>query len=201
VTSGRPEDAPPTVGERLLGPLRRYIAVLVVGALLLAIAPRLLHGSAERARNDPLPSLGVGALGALGYVLALIAIVVVTVFASIVLGLLGLGSLVAALGLGALLASAGLTFAFVLVVAFVADVILGLVTGRLLWRSGPQTPTRGAFGALALGVAVVVVLTSIPILGGLLRFLVVLVGLGALLLALRRRRAAAPTPAPTATAG
>jgi hypothetical protein len=186
VTTG-PEERPPTAGERILAALRRYLAILAVGALLLWLVPRLLQGSATLVRKRPLPSLGVGGLGAVGFVVLLVVLILAGVLISIILGLLGLGSLVAALGTGTLLAAAVLTFAFVLVVVFLADVVVGMAAGGLLLRS-ERGPSRARdFGALALGVALVVVLTAIPVIGGLLKLLIVLVGLGALVLLARHR--------------
>jgi len=157
VTSGRPEAAaPPTAGDRVLGAVRRYLAILLVGALLLWLAPRLLRSSAGQARARPLPSLGVGALGAIDYGLLIIAIILVAVFVSIGLGFLGFASLVSTLGFGALLAMAALTFALVLVIVFIADAIVGIAAASLLWRSESGLTWARSFVALALGVAVVV---------------------------------------------
>ena len=194
VSSGRPEAGPPSFGDRVLGAVRRYVAVLAVGALLLWLAPRLLRGSAVQARAGPLPSLGVGALGALGYVVLVIVILLAAVLLAIVVGLLGLGSLAATIGIAALLAIAVVTFGFAIVTAFIADAIVGLVAGGLLWRSNDDGARGRDIAALALGVALIVIVTAIPILGGIIKLLVVLVGLGALLLAFRRRR----TPEATA---
>jgi hypothetical protein len=193
VSSGRPEAGPPSSGDRLLGAVRRYIAIVAVGALLLWLAPRVLRGPAVHARTKPLPSLGVGALGAIGYVALVVVIVLAAVLLSIVLGLLGLDSLVATLGVGALLALALVTFAFAVVIAFIADAIVGLVAGSLVWRSNNGGGRGRSIGALALGVALVVIATAIPILGDIIKLLVVLVGLGALLMALRPRHSPEPT--------
>ncbi|MDQ4144440.1 MAG: hypothetical protein M3198_11975, partial [Actinomycetota bacterium] len=113
------------------------------------------------------------------------------VLISVILGLLGFGSLVAAIGFAAILAAAGVTFALVLITAFVADAVVGLAAGRLLLRSEDEPSRAQSFAALALGVALVVILTSIPVLGAVVKVLVLLVGLGAVVLALRRRRAGA----------
>ncbi len=194
VTSGSPEPeaGPPSIGDRVLGVVRRYLAILVVGALLLWLAPRLLQAPAARARTSPLPSLGVGFLGVIGYILGVLAIILVAVLLSIVFGLLGFGSLVATLGSGALLVIAVLTFAFALVIAFVGDAIVGLAAGGLLLRSGEGATRVRSLAAMAIGLAVVVILTAIPVIGGILELLVVLIAVGALLLVARRRREPAP---------
>jgi hypothetical protein len=78
-----------------------------------------------------------------------------------------------------------------MVVAFIADAIAGIATGRL-FSSWDRPASRGHdLRALALGAAIVVILTAIPFIGGAVKLLVVLVGLGAILLRGRRRPAAA----------
>jgi hypothetical protein len=59
---------------------------------------------------------------------------------------------------------------------------------------GSRSPAR-RWPALALGILVVVILTSLPVVGGWLAFLVVLLGLGAALLALWASRRRAPESA------
>jgi hypothetical protein len=64
---------------------------------------------------------------------------------------------------------------------------VGLGLGRLLFR-GPRHSFLKAFVALVIGVVVVVLLSAIPVAGGWLEALLVLLGLGALLLLLFSRR-------------
>jgi cytoskeletal protein CcmA (bactofilin family) len=177
----------PTLADRLLGGLRRYVSLLVVGALLLWLLPRMLRGAAEAARGRSLVSLGVGVLGFIGVIVGLVLVILATVLVAVVLGLLGLGSLTGVTVFGGILVAAIIVFLFVLAVAFAAQATVGLALGRLLIRSDGRS-FLGWFGALALGLLVVVVVTSIPVVGGFLNALVVLLGLGALVLAMRRGR-------------
>jgi hypothetical protein len=94
---------------------------------------------------------------------------------------------------GGLLAAAIVAFLFVIAVAFAAQATVGLALGRLLLRGeGRSFPSW--LGALAIGVLVVVLVAAIPVAGGWLEALLVLLGLGALLLAARpaRRRLGEP---------
>jgi hypothetical protein len=171
----------PTLADRAVDVARRYVSILAVGALLLWLLPRLLRGAAEAARERALLSLGVGLLGFIGVVVALVLLILVTVLVAIVLALAGLGSLTGMTVFGGLLVGAVLVFLLVLVVAFAAPATVGLALGRLLLRGQDRSyPKR--LGALALGVLVVVLAAAIPLLGGFLEALVVLLGLGALLL-------------------
>lgn len=186
------EEQEPTVADRGVDALRRYVSILVVGLLLLWLLPRLLPGAADVARRRPLPSLGVGVLGIVGVVVGLILLLLVTILVAVVLGLLTLGSLIGITVFAGLLLGAIVVFLFVLAISFVAQAVVGLALGRLVLR-GEGRSYGSAAGALALGVLVVVVLAAIPVVGGWIGAVVVLVGLGALLLMARgRRREAAP---------
>lgn len=188
VSIPEPQEVRPTTADRVAGAVRRYIALLAVGTLTLWLASWIMRASAERVRTRPLMSLGVGIVGLVGLVVAVIALIVAVVLVSIPLGLLGLGSLVGVL-VGALIVTVVVViFAFVFIVAFGAHALVGLTLGRL--AIGTEG-FLGSFGALALGLVVVVLLTTLPVLGGWLGFVIVLLGLGALLLGLRRRRRAA----------
>jgi hypothetical protein len=174
--------------------VRRFASLLLVGLLLLWLLPLAFRRAADAVRRRPLPSFGVGILVFIGVIVALVLVILVTVLVAIVLGLLGLGSLTAVTVFGGILLAALVVFLFVLAVAFAAPATVGLALGRLLFR-GEGRSFGSAFGALAIGVAVIVVLTAIPVVGGFLEALVVLLGLGALLLALvpgRRRLAEQP---------
>jgi len=187
VSVRQPEEQPPTLAERALDRLRRYLSILVVGALLLWLAPRMLQGAAESVRRRPLASFGTGILAVVGVVVVLLVLVLVTVLVAVVLGLLGLGSLTGATAFGGTLAAGIIAFLFFLAVAFGAQTAVGLALGRLLFGEDARSFVRG-FGGLALGVLVVVLLSAIPVVGGWLEALLVLLGLGALVLALPRRR-------------
>jgi cytoskeletal protein CcmA (bactofilin family) len=195
VNIGQPEEKQePTLADRALDTLRRYVSILVIGVLLLWLLPRVIRGAADAARGRPLVSFGVGILGFIGVIVALVLVVLVTVLVAIVLGLLGLGSLTGVTVFGGILVAAIIVFLFVLAVAFAAPATVGLALGRLLFR-GEGRSFLGGLGALAFGVLVVVLVAVIPVAGGWLEALLVLLGLGALLLIARpgRRRVDRPT--------
>lgn len=192
VTVGEQEE-PPTVAEQIFAAVRRYAAVLLFGALLLWLAPALLQGAASRLRQQPLPSLAVGLLEMVGFVVTVVVAIAVAVLVAVVLGLLGLGSLVATTILANLLVVGALCLAFAVAVVFVADAVAGLTLGRLVSARAATAPRTHQLAFMALGLVPVVVLTALPVVGGWVRLLVVLFGLGALLLAARtaaRRRPA-----------
>jgi cytoskeletal protein CcmA (bactofilin family) len=183
----QPEEAPaPTLADRAVEVLRRYVSILAVGVLLLWLLPRLLRDAAAAARGRALLSLGVGILGFVGVIVALVLLLLATVLVAVVLALAGLGSLTGMTVFGGLLVAAVVVFAFVLAVVFAAPATVGLALGRLL--RDQDRSYLGRLGALALGVLVVVLVAAIPVVGGFLGALVVLLGLGALLLMARAGR-------------
>jgi cytoskeletal protein CcmA (bactofilin family) len=188
VNLGQPQQRrQPTLADRAVDTLRRYVSVLVVGVLLLWLGSGLVRGAADTARGRPVVSLGVGVLGLIGVVVALGLIILVTVLVAVVLGLLGLGSLTGVTVFGGLLVAAMVVFGLVLAVGFAAPATVGLALGRLLVR-GDGRSLLGWVGALALGVLAVVLVAAIPVAGGWLEVLAVLVGLGALVLTARPAR-------------
>jgi cytoskeletal protein CcmA (bactofilin family) len=190
----QPEEQPaPTLADRVVDVLRRYVSILAIGLLLLWLLPRVLRGAADAARRRPLVSLGAGLLGFIAVIVALVLVVLATVLVAVLLGLLGLGSLTGVTAFGGLLVAAVIAFLFVVAVGFAAQAAVGLALGRLLFP-GEGRSFLGWFGALALGVLVVVVVAAIPVVGGWLEALLVLLGLGALVLMATpgRRRLAEP---------
>jgi cytoskeletal protein CcmA (bactofilin family) len=192
VTVRQPEgEEEPTVADRAFDRLRRYVSILVMGLLLLWLLPRILRGAAESVRRNPLLSFGVGILAFIGVVILLIVVVLVSVLLAIAFGLLGLGSLAATVAFSGALTAAIITFLFLVAVGFGAQATVGLALGQLVVRG---RSFGAAFGALALGLVVVVLLSAIPVAGGWLEGLLILLGLGALVLALPRSRRRAEQP-------
>src|SRR5262249_4563145 len=146
------------------------------------LLPRSLAGAENVLRTRTWLALGYGLLACLGYLLFLIAAFLVMILLAIVFGLLQVGALVALEILGLLLAMGVVTFLFVVAAAFAADALVGLPVARLAIRM-PSTNRWQEFALLATGAAGVVILSSIPILGGWVKLAVVLFGIGALTVA------------------
>jgi cytoskeletal protein CcmA (bactofilin family) len=185
------EKQEPTLADRATDGLRRYASILVVGVLLLWLLPRRVRGAADAVRGRPLVSLAVGILGLVGVIVALVLVILVTTLVAVVLGLLGLGPLAGVTVFGGILVAAVIVFLFVLALTFAAQATVGLALGRLLFGRGRSF--LGGLGALAVGVLVVVLIAAIPLAGGWLEALLVLLGLGALLMVRPGRRLAEPS--------
>jgi hypothetical protein len=182
-------DRDPTLGERLLDALQRFLAILVVGALLLWLVPRAIGGTAETLRRRPWASFGVGALGMVGFVILVVALLLVGILIAIGFGFLNLEDLVGFTIFGTGTAITVATFLFFVAVGYAAHAAVGLFLGRL----GTGAGTGRRWAALVLGVLLVSILISLPVAGVWFGLVIALLGLGALILEFwpRRRRAAA----------
>jgi hypothetical protein len=165
----------------VVGPFAWWLAVtlstLVLGIVVLALAPRAEDGAYEAARTSIGPVLGWGILLLIG-----LPIVAVIALATLVGIPLGIGLLLALLPL------AGLAY---------------VTSAYLLGRRLVKPPTS-RFLAFLAGWGILRVVALVPFLGTLVWIAAVIVGLGALLVALwRSRTPTTPTPAagPSPVAG
>ena len=165
-------------GNAVLDAIRQLVALVLFGALAIWLVPRLLRSAEGTVRRRPAAALGGGLLAMAGYIGFLIAAILLMVLLAIVLGLLRLGSLLGIELIGTLLAIGVVSFGFLLAVAFVGDVVVALALGRLL-ASDPLRSRWQELGLLIAGAVVVVIATSLPYVGGLLKLGVVVLGLGA----------------------
>src|SRR4051794_19674025 len=151
------------------------VSTLIVGALLLWLAPGALH-AAERAVRDRLgATIGWGVAIAIGAPL---------------LAILALVTLV------------GIPFGVALLLAAIPVLLVAYATGAwVVGRRVLRTRSTSRWWALLAGWAILRVLALIPIAGGLVGLAATVVGLGALAVALwRSRRPGAPAATPEAPA-
>lgn len=179
-----------TASSYIFNALRRLIALLLIGLLLAWLAPRWITAPAEKLLSRPLPSLGIGLVGLVaapfGWLVALGVVIVVAV----IFGLLSLGALTW-LTLLAGLPVLGLALVAVLfVVSYLAPAIVAYLGGR--WLVGRVRPewNHKLYAPLLIGLFILGLLFAVPVAGGLLQFLVVLAGLGAIALVIFQRRPA-----------
>jgi hypothetical protein len=201
VHSERPADvtsAEPTPGSTLFDLLRRYAALLLVGLLLIWLAPRFSREITSELEHQPLASLGSGFISICVLALAFLAVPLATILLAVVLGtvkLTGLMGIVIAVGIVALLALIVLT---IIAIAYVAQIAVSVELGRLILRRFAPTLAERPYAPLALGVALLVILTALPVVGWLFTLAAVLLGLGALWLLGRDTVQHRPIPAPIA---
>jgi cytoskeletal protein CcmA (bactofilin family) len=190
-----PPDQTAVVTNTALDGIQHFLIVLLVGGLLLWLAPGTYAATKEAIQRRPLPAAGWGILGLLGYLVALLVILLGMIVLAIVFGIVGFDDLVGLDVLTGFVAILGTTLGFVVICAYLADAIVGAAVAGVVMRDGSLTRSR-EFGLMAVGAAVVVLLSLLPVIGPWIKFVVIVLGLGAVLLALYGGRRSAPPPVP-----
>lgn len=181
VVSSR-QTAAPTAGETVFDALRQFVVVVLLGGLMLWLLPRAMAGADRVLRARPLLALGGGLLACVGYIGFLIVAIIAMVLLGLLFGLIRIGSLLAIEIVAGSLLIGVVSFLFVLASVFLADAVVGLALARMTLKMVHPSRWR-ELGRLAAGAAAVVIITSIPIVGGWVKLVVVLLGLGSLTIA------------------
>lgn len=161
--------------------IRRTVALLFIGLLIAWLAPRWITRTAELLKNRPLPSLGIGLVALVASPIMFVTATGVVIVTAIIFGALSMFNLTG-LTLLAGFPLLGLVFvAFLFVVGYLCQSIVAYLVGH--WILGKVRPEWNdkIYWPLLLGLLILALLFAVPIAGGFLQFLVVLVGLGALI--------------------
>lgn len=158
-------DGEPAEGGSVVGwVIFNALALTVLTASLGAVMSPLIQGSSAIVRARPWKSLGVGLLALLGAPITAVVAMVTMIGAPI--------------GIAVLLA-------FGLLLIFSVPAALSAGIDVYLARRSGNPPTAGRrFGTIALASLLFAIAAAIPIVGGLVSFVAVLLGLGALVLRL-----------------
>jgi len=197
VTVDDAEDEEPTVGDRLVSGLLRFVTLFLVGALVLLVLRRPLDTVLTRARQRPGASLLTGLIALAAVVTLLVVSIVLGIIWSIVFSLLELGLLVGTYWFAFVVLWVVVAFALFLLVVYAAPIVTSLFGSRLVLAG--QENVWLQLGALALGLVVYLLVTAIPIVGGLIAALAVIFAAGAIVLAIRNFRAPTAEPVPDET--
>lgn len=162
----------PSAGSAVGGVVVFGLLLAVTAGVIYLLFPRYAHTAGGEVRDAPLKALGLG-----------LAILIGVPIVAVLLIMTGVGAM---LGL-ALLA----LYLATLVVGFSSGVI---IVGDWGLRAAHRSSVRRGLGLLAVVVAAIAIalLSLIPVLGGLLVFLLMLAGLGALTLRLWRHYRVVP---------
>lgn len=175
---------PPTLMERtvtgVLDMFRNLFTLLLLGLLLVWLFPNFVKSSAEQVRTSPLPAFGWGIVSWAAFFFALTLILVAMLFGGIFFGILTLNGLSVAIIWTGVLVMFLIIVGFVLASTFVSKIVVSVLGGRLiLSRMKPEWAEHRVW-PLVLGVVFFAILAAVPILGGLVNIIVILLGLGAL---------------------
>lgn len=194
VVAGKIAYTPPAVDKTTSKPLsivesllnggldiaRTIITLILFGLLLLWIFPGAIKTATERIKRAPLPSLGWGVIYIAAFFFALLVLFIAMLVGGIAFGILTLRGLSGAVIFLSLLAMFALVISFMLAIWFVAQIIVSIVGGQLILARIKPELAEHKYWPLVIGVLIYALLVATPILGSLVWWIVVLLGLGAL---------------------
>lgn len=182
-----------------LNALRASITLILIGLFLLWLFPSFMQGWGRKLQSAVWPSLGWGVAAYVIFFLALLLIAVLIALGGLFFNVLTLGGVAGTIVSVGVLSSLALILGFVLVTSFVAKVVFGQALGRWLLARLNSPLAEHRFWPMTIGVILTVVVIALfrfplvpGLLGGLLNFIVILFGLGALWLWGRERLAHRP---------
>jgi cytoskeletal protein CcmA (bactofilin family) len=168
-----------------------FIALLVVGALIIRFWPAFLSRTTQVLHRQPGESVGWGFLWTLVFPLIFLAALFVLISFAILGGVVTFGYLGRAFTYLGSATISMMVALFGLAFFMLSKIVVTYLVGKMLvGRNRPEDVSLWLhFGYLVLGVFLYEVLRAIPILGAVVALVVILFGMGAMFLAWRERRA------------
>jgi hypothetical protein len=162
--------AAPSPFAGIQGKLLGFLMILVIGIIVILLATGRISAMADSIRTKPWPSLGWGALAL--FVIPIASLIVIITIIGLPVGLIAL--------------------VLYGIAVYLSQIPVGFLIGRLIIRRNGEIESRGLMiGALALGLAILLVLGLIPYVGGLVMVLTIMFGLGSQIVSVARSRARA----------
>ena len=167
---------------------REFVSLALVGFVLLLLIPERLQAPLHNLRFRPLPSLGVGLLAFLVSFPIFLIVILISVILILLFFLLQLGDLALTVGVVINVVNLGGAGIFYFVAIFVARVVVCLAAGRFVLRIlfGDSAGRRADIVALLIGIGLLALLGSLPLVGWLINAVAVFLGLGAILNLIQR---------------
>jgi hypothetical protein len=172
------------VGAWIWSRLRHLISVALVGLFALLVFPKWTTAWADTIRQRPAASFLGGLIGLAAFLAFVVFIVILIILAAIFLFNIRITELGPLALVGGCVAYAAVIVGFWIVSAFLAEALAGLALGRMAVK---QDGVGSRLGALAMGVALVGIVLSVPYLGGVIGFCIMILGLGSICLSLISR--------------
>jgi hypothetical protein len=159
--------------------VRRLTTLLLVGALMVWLAPAWTRRLSAIIERRPLPSLGWGFVAVAAFAVLLLALAIATLTLTILFGVATLGGLAwRSIVLGCIVMATS-SFGFGVTWAYVTRIAISLLLGRLIFRLFKSEAADHRWWPMLVGVPVYVLITAVPILGWFAGAATVLLGLGA----------------------
>jgi hypothetical protein len=184
IDTGAAPEPPPTddIPGLVANALRQWVTVVLLGGLLLLLAPRAVLASEEGLRRRPIASAGLGIGVIVGYLVGVIGLFLFMILAAIAFGSITLDAIAGLVIWGGILTFLVATFLLVVAASYLVDAVVGMAIARLAMR-GWATSRWHEFALLVGGSFVVVLVTTLPGIGGVAKLVVIVLGLGAMAVA------------------
>lgn len=169
--------------------LRRFGSLLIIGLLVMWLARGRLEAAVMSIDERPGVVLLRGLLFLAGLVIVPLGVTLVGALLAILFGLMGLGLLV-----GVCVLAIVVTWVLIVAGAILMFAVFAPVAASTWAASAVLPDDTPAYGLLAAGLAVLVVLLQLPVLGGLVGLTVTILGAGAWFATVRRSGASETTP-------
>ena len=198
-------DEPGTLARYFAAFGREFTTLLVIGIIALSSTNQLLYAPLDTMRSRPFASVGVGMLA---FLLSFPIILIVILLSLLILGflqLIGLSGVVVALSLVLGLVNIGGVSVFYFVAIFLGRTLVAFGIGRTILRfrynSYVIEKPRMRYAALIIGVLLLSLIVSLPVIGILFNALALFWGLGGILneVITEFNKVADTTPPETAT--
>jgi hypothetical protein len=166
----------------IVGMVRNFVTLLIIGVLLLWLAPKWFKEVVRHWKEKPLHSMGWGVAVWLAFFIAVPALFMVMILLLVIVGLATLGGLVFPIaGIFGVLESA-LVVGFSIIAIYITKVAFSYLIGWLILKNTASGWVDRAMGLIPflIGLAIFVLVRSIPFLGALFSFVVTIFGLGAI---------------------
>ena len=172
------EEKPPmTLTERAVSVLRKYGALLIVGLGVLLVAPTWTRGMPDNIRTRPFACLGLGVVGIAGCIVLPLIMSVAMIVLAVITGFVQLTGSVPVIIVLSLSCIVILLVSFWFSTAYLAEILLSFVAGSWLLSLAKPTMVENRFLALLVGLGLLALISSVPCLGFIVGWLVVLLGL------------------------
>ncbi len=163
--------------------IREFTSLGFIGLIALLAIPQVIRAPIATLRRQPLSSAGVGILAFVTSFFFVFVLLVLSLAIVVILALLRLDGLVTVAGLLLVILNMGGISIFYFTAIFVSRVVLALAIGRVLLRMFTEAgnTTLSWMISLLIGVLLLSVTASLPVIGWVINALTLALGLGAIL--------------------
>ena len=166
----------------IVGMIRNFVTLLLIGVLLLWLAPKWFKEVVRHWKEKPLHSMGWGFAVWLAFFIAVPALFVVMILLVVIVGVATLGGLVFPIAGTFMVLESALVVGFSIIAIYITKVAFSYLIGWLILKNTASGWVDRAMGLIPLliGLVIFVLVRSVPFLGALFSFVVTIFGLGAI---------------------